>query len=155
MIDARTADEISKQMFKERFMEFTTNLDEMSQCALLVGHAAIGYDAEIGCYLTDDSADPDTVWSGGLTAGDIRLIYKEMRTISRALAASEEDFGDPHEEGGPDANMVHEYVAATQAVISILALVAYRRLHQEVEHACESYATRLLPPSVPVSSAHH
>ncbi|SDX45112.1 hypothetical protein [Thiocapsa roseopersicina] len=151
-IDGSMAD-LNKDMFREQFMEFVRDLDELSQCALLIGHAAIGYTPDIGCYLTDDLDDPDTVWSGGLTACDTRLIFKEMRTISRALVAAAEDFSDPRE-SGPDPHMVSEYVAAMHVMISILALVAYRRLHQEVECAYESYATRLRPPS-PGSSAHH
>lgn len=145
--------ELSKDMFQNRFSEFARDLDELSQFALLIGRTAIGYASDIGCYLTDELDDPYTVWSGGLTQADTRLVVRELRTISRALTASEEDFGD-HEEGGPDSHLVGEYVAATHAMVTILALIAYRRLHEEAGIAYENYAARLQPPSAPVGLDH-
>lgn len=141
-VDGRI-DVITKDMFRQQFTDFVQDLDEMTLCELIIGHAAIGYSSDLGCYVTDLD-DPDRIWCGGLTRADTRLILKELRTISCALSASQEDFGEPLEEVGPDMHLAVEYVAATHAMVSILALVTYRRLHEEAESAYESYATRLL-----------
>ena len=114
-VDGRM-DLITKDMFRQQFTDFVQDLDEMTLCELIIGHSAIGYSSDLGCYVTDLD-DPDRVWCGGLTRADTRLILAELRTISCALSASQEDFGDPLEEVGPDMHLAVEYVAATHAMV--------------------------------------